>query len=72
MQLNDMSKLITPMEKACAGAQLRELRQQSLIATRRGDYRRVAQLTSETLRINLKLQNQSNGSLVASELLLTR
>ena len=52
------------IETEKAVARLRELRQRSLIATRQGDFRRVAQLTLETMQVNLQLQNEEKSLFV--------
>lgn len=55
--MNPISKAET--DKAIE--RIQELRQQSLIATRKGDFRRVARLTLETVRMNQQLQNQTKA-----------
>ena len=63
-QLNLTMNVMAKNEIEKAGARLRELRQQSLIATRQGDFRRVAQLTAETVRVNRELQNDEKSLFV--------
>ena len=51
--------LLAESEKTALQRELQQLRHQSLIATRTGDFRKVAQLTLEVARVNRLLVERS-------------
>jgi hypothetical protein len=50
--MNSMSRTSTVEAKPALEKELQKLRQQSLIATRAGDFRKVAELTRAASRLN--------------------
>jgi hypothetical protein len=50
--LNDTTNLLQKHDPDTLRKQLQRKRQESLVAARNGDYRKVAQLTQEAARIN--------------------
>lgn len=57
--MNSAEPINNDVLKAGLERQLQKIRQESLLATRSGDFRKVAQLTREAVRLNEEIKARS-------------
>jgi hypothetical protein len=63
----DMKQSVNPLKIEALKQQLREVRNASLLATRQGDYKQIARLTTEAASLN-KAIIEAEGLLLVSQM----